>query len=49
MLTNYDYDSVCTSIDTELYKLVVFEMLSEAGVSIFVNSLVAVLPEKGLL
>jgi hypothetical protein len=47
MLTNYDYDSVCTSIDTELYKLVVFEMLSEAGVSIFVNSLVAGTTRKG--
>lgn len=47
MLTNYDYDSVCTSIDTEMYKLVVFEMLSEAGVSVFVNSLVAGAGRKG--
>ncbi len=36
-----DYDSVCTAIDTELYKLVVFEMLTEAGVSVFTNTLVA--------
>jgi hypothetical protein len=41
MLTKYNYDSVCTSIDTELYKLVVFEMLSEAGAFICVNTLVA--------
>ncbi len=41
MTTHYDYDSVCTSIDTELYKLVVFEMLSEAGVFICVNTMVA--------
>src|SRR5512138_3772271 len=47
MLTNYDYDSVCTSIDTEMYKLVVFEMLSEAGASVFVNSLVAEAVRKG--
>lgn len=42
-----DYDSVCTAIDTELYKLVVFEMLSEAGVSVFVNTLVAGAVKKG--
>jgi len=42
-----DYDSACTAIDTELYKLVVFEMLSEAGVNIFVNTLVAGAVRKG--
>jgi hypothetical protein len=42
-----DYDSVCTAIDTELYKLVVFEMLTEAGVNIFVNTLVAGAVKKG--
>jgi hypothetical protein len=36
-----DYDDVCTAIDTELYKLVVFEMLAEAGVTVFTNTLVA--------
>ena len=41
MLTRYNYDSICTSIDTELYKLVVFEMLSESGVFTCVNTLVA--------
>lgn len=39
MTAGYDYDSVCTCIDTELYKLVVFEMLVEAGVQVFVNTL----------
>lgn len=47
MVTRYDYDSVCTSIDTELYKLVVFEMLAEAGVFICVNTLVAGAVKKG--
>lgn len=36
-----DYDCVCTAIDTELYKLVALEMLHEAGVSVFTNTLVA--------
>ncbi|HSW02297.1 MAG TPA: FAD-dependent oxidoreductase [Sedimentisphaerales bacterium] len=39
MLERYNYDSVCTAIDTELYKLVAFEMLVEAGVQVFVNTL----------
>jgi hypothetical protein len=47
MVNRYDYDSICTAIDTELYKLVVFEMLSEAGVHIFVNTLVAGAVKKG--
>jgi hypothetical protein len=37
----YDYDSVCTAIDTELYKLVTFEMLAESGVYVCVNTLLA--------
>jgi len=40
MVKGYDYDSVCTAIDTELYKLVTFEMLAEAGVFLFVNTMV---------
>jgi len=40
MVKGYDYDSVCTAIDTELYKLVTFEMLAEAGVFVFVNTMV---------
>jgi len=42
-----DYDCVCTAIDTELYKLVVLEMLSEAGVNVFTNTLVAGAAKKG--
>jgi len=41
MSMGYDYDSVCTAIDTEMYKLVTFEMLAEAGVFICVNTLLA--------
>ncbi|MCP5113068.1 MAG: FAD-dependent oxidoreductase, partial [bacterium] len=39
MDAGYDYDSVCTAIDTELYKLVTHEMLEEAGVFVAVNTL----------
>jgi hypothetical protein len=39
MTKGYDYDSVCTAIDTELYKLVTLEMLDEAGVFLCVNTL----------
>jgi hypothetical protein len=39
MAVGYDYDSMCTAIDTELYKLVSHEMLAEAGVSVFLNTL----------
>ena len=41
MTKGYDYDSVCTAIDTEIYKLVTFEMLHEAGVFVFMNTLLA--------
>ncbi len=37
----YDVDSVCTAIDTELYKLVTFRMLREAGVAVMVNTVLA--------
>jgi hypothetical protein len=43
----YDYDSACTAIDTELYKLVVYEMLVEAGVNVLTNTLVAGAAKKG--
>ena len=39
MAVAYDYDSVCTAIDTEIYKLAAFEMLAEAGVFVCVNTL----------
>ncbi|MGB2806514.1 MAG: FAD-dependent oxidoreductase [Sedimentisphaerales bacterium] len=41
MSKGYNYDSVCTCIDTEMYKLVTFEMLVEAGVFVCVNTLLA--------
>ena len=36
----YDYDSVCTTIDTEIYKRVSLEMLVEAGVALYLNTMV---------
>jgi hypothetical protein len=45
--TRYNYDSVCTAIDTELYKLKAFEMLAESGVFICVNTLLAGAVKKG--
>jgi len=44
-----DYDSVCTAIDTELYKLVAHEMLVETGVSVFTNTLVSGAVKKGMV
>lgn len=50
MMKHYTYDSVCTAIDTEKYKLNAFEMLDEAGVYICVNTLLAgVVKEKDLV
>jgi hypothetical protein len=39
METGRGYDSICTAIDTELYKVLAFEMLEEAGVFVAVNTL----------
>jgi len=41
MSKGFNYDSVCTAIDTEMYKLVTMELLEEAGVDLCVNTLVA--------
>jgi hypothetical protein len=41
MVKHYEYDSVCTAIDTEMFKLVAFEMLDEAGVYVCVNTWLA--------
>ena len=41
MLKHYDYDSVCTAIDTEIYKLATMQMLHEAGVAVWVNTFLA--------
>jgi hypothetical protein len=38
MSEGFNYDSVCTSIDTELYKVVTMEMLNQAGVIMFLNT-----------
>lgn len=43
----YDYDSVCTAIDTEIYKLNAFEMLVEAGVNVCVNTFLAAVIKTG--
>lgn len=40
MSAGYNYDSVNTSVDTEIYKLVSMEMLSEAGVFLALNTMV---------
>ena len=40
MIAGYNYDSVNTSVDTEIYKLVSMEMLSEAGVFMALNTMV---------
>ncbi len=39
MELGYDYDSVATVIDTELYKLVTMQMLEEAGVKLCLNTM----------
>ncbi len=50
MMKHYEYDSVCTAIDTEMYKLNAFEMLDEAGVYVCVNTLMAgVVKDKDLV
>jgi hypothetical protein len=41
MEKGFNYDSVCTAIDTELYKLTTMRMLDEAGVFVCVNTLLA--------
>jgi len=40
VVKGYDYDSVCTAIDTELYKLASLQFLRDAGVHIFLNTFV---------
>ena len=38
MTEGTDYDSVCTAIDVEQYKVVTMEMLEKAGVTMFLNT-----------
>lgn len=40
MEKGFDYDSVCTAIDVELYKIVTLQMLQEAGVKLCLNTMV---------
>jgi len=48
MESRYEYDAVCTAIDTEIYKIVAHEMVAEAGVTIYLNTFVSgVIAEKG--
>ncbi|MBM4148582.1 MAG: FAD-dependent oxidoreductase [Lentisphaerae bacterium] len=41
MSLGFDYDCVCTAVDTEIYKLVAFEMLTETGVTCLLDTRVA--------
>ena len=41
MIAGYDYDAVCTAIDTEIYKLITLTMLEEAGVALYLNTMVS--------
>ncbi len=41
MSRGYNYDSVCTAIDVEMYKVVTMKMLAEAGVHLAVNTRLA--------
>lgn len=43
----YDYDSVCTAVDTEIYKRVTLEMLAEAGVDLYLNTLLVGAVKEG--
>lgn len=50
MVKGYDYDSICTAIDVELYKLVALEMLVEAGVDVLLNTmLVGAIADNGTM
>lgn len=49
MEKGFNYDSVCTAIDTELYKLTTMEMLAEAGVRVCVNTMLTGAILKGPL
>ena len=39
MIFGRGYDSICTLVDTELYKLLAFRMLKEAGVKVALNTM----------
>jgi hypothetical protein len=39
MIRGYDYDAICTAIDTEIYKQVTLTMLEEEGVQLALNTM----------
>ena len=39
MMRGYTYDSVCTAVDTELYKMVTMQMIQEAKVYLALNTM----------
>ena len=39
MQMHYEYDATCTVVDPEIYKLVAHEMVEEAGVKVFLNTM----------
>ena len=39
MVKNYGYDSMCTNVDVEMYKMVTLQMLREAGVYLCLNTM----------
>lgn len=39
MIRGYDYDAICTAIDTEIYKRVTLTMLEEDGVQLALNTM----------
>ena len=41
MMRGFSYDSVCTAVDTELYKMITMQMLQEAGVYLALNTLMS--------
>lgn len=50
MESNYEYDSVCTAVDVEIYKTVVHEMVKESGADIMMNTRLAdVLSDGGTI
>ena len=41
MMQGYTYDSVCTAVDTELYKMVTMQMIQESGVYLALNTMMS--------
>ena len=41
MTRGYNYDSVCTAVDTELYKMVSMQMIKESGLYLALNTMMS--------